>query len=177
MALQHDCPSTVPQVAGWWSSAWREADHDKADQKGTGHESGRASVKGLEDPDAMVLHQAHPAKLAVDAASTVTSLWLLWRGKTKTGFAVHYLAPLAASFFVLRGDVARLRDSAAGRYVLTIPQGGHALRAASDTLMVRGARRRKPALMAAGALGVAAGWSSGLLARRPLTAPPPGRPS
>lgn len=134
-------------------------------------------MKGLEDPDAMVLHQAHPAKLAVDAVSTAASLWLLWRGRTKTGFALHYLAPLAATFVVLRGDVARLRESAAGRYVLTIPQGGHALRAAGDTLMVRGARRHKPGWMAIGALGVGAGWSSGLLARRRLTAPPPGPPS
>lgn len=134
-------------------------------------------MKGLEDPDAMVLHQVHPAKLAVDAASTVASLWLLWRGRTKTGLVVHYLAPLATSFVVLRGDVARLRDTAAGRYVLTIPQGGHALRAASDTLMVRGARRHKPALMVIGALGVSAGWSSGLLARRALTAPPAAGPS
>jgi hypothetical protein len=124
-----------------------------------------AAMKGLEDPDALVLHQAHPAKLVVDAAAAATSLWLLWRGRTKLGFAVHYLVPLATSAVVLTGDVSRLRATGPGRYVLSIPQGGHAVRAAGDTLMVRGARRHQPKVLAAGAVGVAAGWCGGLLSR------------
>jgi hypothetical protein len=118
------------------------------------------------DPDALLLHQVHPVKLAVDGASAVASLWLLWRGRTGLGFAVHYLAPLATSALLLRGDLDRLRVTRAGRYVLSMPQGAHALRAAGDTLMVRGARRHEPKLIATGLLAVAAGWSSGLLRRR-----------
>ena len=125
----------------------------------------------------MILHQVHPAKIALDTGFGLLSLWLLWRGRTKTGMALHYIVPLASSFLVLRGDVGQLRGTKAGRYVLSIPQPGHAVRAAGDTLMVRGARRKKPVLVGLGALGVAAGWSSGLLARRGLTAPKPARPS
>jgi hypothetical protein len=117
------------------------------------------------DPDALILHQVHPVKLAVDGASAVASLWLLWRGRTGLGFAVHYLAPLAASALLLRGDLDRLRVTRAGQYLLSMPQGAHALRAAGDTLMVRGARRHEPRLIAAGLVAVAAGWSSGLLRR------------
>lgn len=131
-------------------------------------------MKGLEDPDALVLHQAHPVKLAVDAAAAGTSLWLLWRGRTKLGFAVHYLVPLATSAVVLATtDVSRLRDSVPGRYLLSLPQGGNALRAAGDTLMVRGARRHQPGALAAGGAAVLAGWSSGLLRRRGATPPYP----
>lgn len=122
-------------------------------------------MKGLEDPDALVLHQAHPAKIAVDAAAAATSLWLLWRGRTALGFALHYLVPLATSAVVLTGDVSRLRDTALGGYLLTVPQGGSAARALGDTLMVRGARRQNARLIAVGTVTVAAGWSAGLVKR------------
>lgn len=132
-------------------------------------------MKGLEDPDALVLHQAHPAKLAVDAGAGALSLWLLWRGRTLTGFAVHYLVPMAASLVVLRGDVSRLRSTAAGKAALAMPQAGHALRAAGDTLMVTGARKHKPKLMVLGGLGIVAGLASGFLG--PRRAAPASRPA
>lgn len=132
-------------------------------------------MKGLEDPDALVLHQAHPAKLAVDAGAGALSLWLLWRGRTLTGFAVHYLVPMAASLVVLRGDVSRLRSTAVGKAALAMPQAGHALRAAGDTLMVTGARKHKAKLMVLGGLGIVAGLASGFLAPRRAT--PASRPA
>ncbi|HLI56031.1 MAG TPA: hypothetical protein VKY26_03255 [Actinomycetota bacterium] len=125
----------------------------------------RAGLAALTDPDALILLNIHPAKLAVDAIASATSFWLLWRGRTKLGFAVHYLVPVATSALVLTRDVGKLRATPAGRYVLSIPRGGHAARAAGDTLMVRGARRRQPRVIAAGALLAAAGWSSGLFGR------------
>ncbi|MGH2719722.1 MAG: hypothetical protein ACRDJU_14260 [Actinomycetota bacterium] len=131
----------------------------------------RVRLAGLTDPEALVLLNIHPAKLAVDAAASVTSLWLLWRGRTKLGFAVHYLVPAVTSALMLTRDVGRLRATPAGRYVLSIPRGGHAARAAGDTLMVRGARRHQPKLILAGALITAAGWSSGLFGRSRPAAP------
>ncbi|HEU5001496.1 MAG TPA: hypothetical protein VFW71_01790 [Actinomycetota bacterium] len=123
-------------------------------------------MKGLEDPDALALHQAHPAKLVVDAGAGALSLWLLWRGRTITGLAVHYLVPMAASLLVLQRDLSRLRSTAAGKAILAMPQGGHAIRAAGDTLMVTGARKHKPKLMVLGGLGVVAGLASGFVAPR-----------
>ncbi|HKN38378.1 MAG TPA: hypothetical protein VJ456_04610 [Acidimicrobiia bacterium] len=124
-------------------------------------------MKALEDPDALVLHQVHPAKLAADASASVASMWLLWRGRTATGFAVHYLVPLVASAVVLHRDLSPLRETARGRYVLAnMPPPAQAVRALGDTLMVRGARRHQRKLIALGALVIAAGWSRGLLSRR-----------
>lgn len=132
-----------------------------------------ALVKALQDPDFLVLHQVHTAKLVADAGSSLASLWLLWRGHTVTGLAVHYLVPVAASALVLRGDVSHLRHTARGRYVLTrLPQGAQAVRAVGDTLMVRGARRHQPRLLAAGTALVGAGWAIGLARRGTRLAPP-----
>ncbi|HWD07614.1 MAG TPA: hypothetical protein VHA57_00830 [Actinomycetota bacterium] len=138
--------------------------------------SPRAGLAGLADPDALVLLNIHPAKLAIDAVASASSLWLLWRGRTKLGFAVHYLVPAATSALVLTRDLGRLRATPAGRYVLSIPRAGHAARAAGDTLMVRGARRRQPKVLAAGAVLAAAGWSSGLFGRA-AEAPPASEPA
>jgi hypothetical protein len=123
-------------------------------------------IKALEDPDALLLHQVHPVKLAADAGAAAVSLWLLWRGRTKSGIAVHYLIPLVASAFVLTRDVSYLRGTGRGRYVLEhMPPPAQGVRALGDTLMVRGARKRQTRWIVAGALGVAAGWAYGLVPR------------
>lgn len=131
-------------------------------------------MKALEDADALTLIHAHPAKLAVDAGASALSLWLLWRGRTVSGFAVHYLVPMAVTLVVLQRDVSRLRTTRVGKAVLAMPPGGHAVRAAGDTLMVTGARKHKPKLMVLGGVGVVAGLVSGFVA--PRKAPPAAAP-
>src|SRR5437660_12709242 len=114
----------------------------EAEWRGVDVDGGCPTVKALEDPDALVLHQVHPAKLAADASASVASTWLLWRGRTATGFAVHYLVPLVASAVVLHRDLSPLRGTARGRYVLAnMPPPAPAGRALGGTLMGRGARR------------------------------------
>ena len=109
----------------------------------------------------------HNSRAISNRSASLASMWLLWRGRTATGFAVHYLIPLIASAVVLHRDVSPLRDTARGRYVLAnMPPPAQAVRALGDTLMVRGARRRQRRLIALGALVVAAGWSGGLVPRR-----------
>jgi hypothetical protein len=123
-------------------------------------------LKALEDPDALLLHSVHPVKLAADAGAAAVSLWLLWRGGTRSGLAVHYLVPLAASAFVLTRDLSHLRATSRGRYVLgNMPPPAQGVRALGDTLMVRGARKHQPRWIVAGALGIAAGWAYGLVPR------------
>ena len=110
-------------------------------------------MKALEDPDALLLHQVHPVKLAADAGAAAVSLWLLWRGRTKSSIAIHYLIPLVASAFVLTRDVSYLRGTSRGRYVLEhMPPPAQGVRALGDTLMVRGARKHQTRWILAGAL-------------------------
>lgn len=62
---------------------------------------------------------------------------MLWHRRLRAGLLVRYLPPVAASALVLAyADLDRLRQTAAGRYVLHhMPDGAVAVRFAGDTLM------------------------------------------
>jgi hypothetical protein len=116
------------------------------------------------DTEAILVHQVHPAKLAFDISASVISNVLLWRHNLRAGLLSRYALPVIGSAFVIRfADLDRLRYTVRGRYVLEhMPPASTALRLGGDTVMGIGAWRRKPSLMLAGALLVAAGWSHGL---------------
>jgi hypothetical protein len=66
----------------------------------------------------ILVHQVHPAKLAVDIGTSLVSDWLLWRHCLAAGLAVRYLPPGVVSGLVLRfTDFDGLARSPAGRYV------------------------------------------------------------
>ena len=115
----------------------------------------------------ILVHQIHPAKLAVDIGASVISGALFWQHRLFTGLVVHYLSPVLGSALVLRfADVDRLGDTRAGRYVLRhMPAPMVALRLAGDTIIALGAWRRRPTYFCFGLLLVAIGWSHGLLGR------------
>lgn len=80
-------------------------------------------------------------------------------------------APLASALLP-RGDLGRWRDTAAGRYVLGhMPASMQALRAVSAVVTAVGAWQRRPRVLVAGYALTAAGWSHGLIARRPRGTP------
>ncbi len=119
----------------------------------------------------VLIHQVHPAKLAVDISASVVSNVLLWRHRLVAGLAVRYLAPpLGSALVLLIADVERLAPTSAGHYVLEhMPPGMVVLRLAGDTLMAIGAWRRRRDYIAIAVLLVVLGWSHGLIA------PVPGR--
>jgi hypothetical protein len=112
----------------------------------------------------VLVHQVHPVKLGFDITASVVSNFLLWRHRLVWGILTRYLLPPIGSAVVLRyGDVATLERTERGRYVLEhMPPATTALRLAGDTVMAVGSWRRRPGLMLAGGLLVAAGWSHGL---------------
>lgn len=118
----------------------------------------------------ILIHQVHPVKLGFDISASVISNVLLWQHKLRVGLLSRYLLPVIGSALVIRfADLDRLRYTARGRYVLEhMPPASTAMRLGGDTLMAIGAWRRKPSLMLAGALLVAAGWSHGLVSE-PIT--------
>ncbi len=121
------------------------------------------------DPDAYLLHQVHPAKVAADVGASLVSTVLLWRGRRRAGLLVRYAAPALASVAVLRtADLAPLRETTRGRYVLAhMTPMAVALRMAGDTMMTIGASRRSTRLTALGALTIVAGWSRGAVRSHP----------
>jgi hypothetical protein len=118
----------------------------------------------------ILIHQVHPVKLGFDISASVISNVLLWQHHLRAGLLSRYLLPVIGSALVIRfADLDRLRYTARGRYVLEhMPPASTAMRLGGDTLMAIGAWRRKPSLMLAGALLVAAGWSHGLVSE-PIT--------
>jgi len=108
-----------------------------------------------------VVHQVHPAKVGADVTASVISNALLWKGRPKAAITVRALLPAAGSLAVLSlADLDRLATTGRGRYVLAhMPPSAQAVRLAGDALMGLGARRRSVALLIAGALVIAAGWS------------------
>lgn len=120
----------------------------------------------------ILVHQVHPVKLAFDVSASLISNAMLWQHNLRAGLLSRYLVPVIGSALVIRfADLGRLRYTARGRYVLEhMPPGSTALRLGGDTVMAIGAWRRKPSLMLAGALLVAAGWSHGLVSEPISTA-------
>jgi hypothetical protein len=118
-------------------------------------------VTSMRLADKAVVHQVHPVKIGADVAASVISNTLLWKGRLKPAIAVRVLLPMAGSLAVLSlADLDPLATSRAGRYVLAhMPPSAQAVRLAGDALMGLGAHRRSAALLIAGAIVIAAGWS------------------
>ena len=125
------------------------------------------------DGETLLLHQSHPAKIAVDVSASAISGLLLWRRHLLAGATVRYLLPVAGSIAVLSlADLSRHRERRAGRYVLEhMPPGAQVVRLAGDLVMALGCWHRRPRLIAVGSLLVLAGWAHGLV----LGAPPAAR--
>jgi hypothetical protein len=117
-------------------------------------------MAGLHLADKVLLHQAHPAKIAADVTASVVSDVLLWKARPKAALAVRVLLPVTGSLAVLGlADLDALASTARGRYVLAhMPPTAQALRLAGDALMGLGARRRSFPLLLTGAAVIAAGW-------------------
>jgi hypothetical protein len=92
------------------------------------------------------------------------SVALIWQRRYVLGLVAHLVPPIVASAVLTRrtADLERLRDTRAGRHVrseMTPPIV--ALRVIGDVLTVADAWRHRPAVIAAGALLVLAGWTLG----------------
>jgi hypothetical protein len=126
--------------------------------------------------DKAVVHQVHPVKIGADITASVISNALFWKGRPKSAITVRALLPVTGSLAVLSlADLDALAASRRGRYVLAhMPPSAQAVRLAGDALMGLGAHRRSAALLIAGAIVIAAGWSHPAWPtnhRRPLPRP------
>ena len=65
-----------------------------------------------------VVHQLHPAKIAVDVLSAGGAVWLFWVHHLLDGLGVALVPPLVASTLVMRFDLEPLRLSRAGERML-----------------------------------------------------------
>ena len=111
--------------------------------------------------DKIAVHQVHPVKIGADLTASAVSNVLLWRARPKAALAVRILLPVAGSLAVLAlADLDALAATRQGQYVLHhMPPSAQAVRLAGDAVMALGAHRHQLALLAGGAVIIAAGWS------------------
>jgi hypothetical protein len=118
------------------------------------------------DPDAYLLHQVHPAKLATDITAGAASTWLMWRGDVRKALIAGFVPAVAASAAIVGRDLSPIRQTRRGRYVLEhMPPSAQAVRLLGQTIAWRAAYRHRPLGIVLGHAVVAAGWSHGLVSR------------
>lgn len=119
------------------------------------------------DREAYLLHQVHALKLAADVTGDVLSTALMWRHRPAAAVAAGFAPAVLGSVIVSRLDLAQLRGTRRGRYVMRhMPPVAQAVRFAGQLLAWRAAYRHNAAGIVVGHGIVAAGWSGGLLPRR-----------
>jgi hypothetical protein len=114
--------------------------------------------------DKLLYHQIHPAKLAVDIATSAASAWLLWRGQLWLAMLVGWLPSVIVTAAMVRWmDFSRQRDSSFGRYVVHhMTRQATAVRLAGQLVMWLAAWLHAAWGIAVGALVVIAGWTYSL---------------
>jgi hypothetical protein len=119
------------------------------------------------DRETYLLHQVHPLKVAADLTGDVVSTALMWRHRPVAGVIAGFAPALVGSAIVTRLDLAPLRRTRRGRYVLRyMPASAQAVRFAGQVLAWRAAYRHDTAGIVVGHVVVVAGWSTGALPPR-----------
>jgi hypothetical protein len=114
----------------------------------------------------ILFHQVHPAKLLTDVAAGIISLYFFWMHELWLGLAIHFIPPPLASALVLRcADLAQVRDSRTGAYLLRYMR--LAAQASCDLITIFAAWFHTWIGIAVGFLIVIGAWSYGLLASAP----------
>ena len=128
--------------------------------------------------DKLLYHQIHPAKLAVDIATSAASSWMLWRGQLWIALLVGWLPSVIVTAAMVRWmDFSRQRDSRFGRYVAHhMTRQATAVRLAGQLVMWLAAWFHAAWGIAAGAVVVIAGWTYSLPSWRGHSRGVPGDP-
>ena len=117
----------------------------------------------------LLVHQIHPAKLAVDWLTTPIALRYFWKHQLLEALGATFLPPMMSSAAILAvADLEPYGRSAAGRYVQKhMTATNTALRVAGLALLVAGAWWHRPVVFPIGVLVILLGWFRGLLAGLP----------
>ena len=110
-------------------------------------------------------NQIHPLKLSTDILAAVISLYLFWVHQPVPAVVLHFAPPLIASWLLIRyANLEPLKESAFGHYVAAnMTRTIEAVRLFGDFIMIFGAWRQDPVMLAVGLLVVIGAWCNGLI--------------
>ena len=117
----------------------------------------------------ILLHQVHPAKLAVDWGTGLGATWLLWDQRLVAALVVGFVPSILVSLYLIfRVDLTRYRDTPLGRYFLSPrTRPGDSLRLFGLVVMWAGGWYTSLPLVLAGLAVILFAWGKGLLAQKP----------
>ncbi len=119
----------------------------------------------LTSSEKVIYHQIHPAKLSVDIASAVLSLYLFWIHQLILGLLGGFIPSIIASVLIIRYvNLDRYAVSPLGRYVgKHMTRNMEAVRLAGLFVFWFGAWFHTPWIIGVGCLIVVFGWIRGKL--------------
>ena len=130
----------------------------------------------LDIRERILLHQVHPAKLAIDWGTGLIAAWLFWDHMLPAALIVGFLPSILISIYlILRVDLSRYKETPLGRYFVSpLTRPGDPVRLFGLIVLWTGAWFNSILAAAAGLGIIIFGWGKGLLVKkRGRTAPPP----
>ena len=128
----------------------------------------------LDIRERILLHQVHPAKLAVDWVTGLTAAWLFWDHSLPAALIVGFLPSILVSIYlILRVDLLPYKETRLGRYFLSpVTRPGDPVRLLGLVVMWGGSWLNSIPAAAAGLAIILYGWGKGLLARKRVRTDP-----
>ena len=130
----------------------------------------------LDIRERILLHQVHPAKLAIDWGTGLIAAWLFWDHMLPAALIVGFLPSILISIYlILRVDLSRYKETPLGRYFVSpLTRPGDPVRLFGLIVLWTGAWFNSILAAAAGLGIIIFGWGKGLLVKkRGRTGPPP----
>jgi hypothetical protein len=134
----------------------------------------KKAPSGLDIRERILLHQVHPAKLAIDWGTGLIAAWLFWDHNLPAALIVGFLPSIFVSIYlILRVDLSRYKETPLGRYFSSpLTRPGDPVRLFGLIVMWTGAWFNSILAAAAGLAIIVFGWGKGLLLRRRTPAKP-----
>jgi hypothetical protein len=122
----------------------------------------------LDIRERILLHQVHPAKLALDWGTGLMAAWFFWDHNLPAALIVGFLPSILISvYLILRVDLSRCKETRLGRYFASpLTRPGDPVRLFGLIVMWTGAWINSIPAAAAGLAIIIYGWGKGLLVKK-----------
>ncbi|RHX83357.1 hypothetical protein [Leptospira stimsonii] len=112
----------------------------------------------------LLLHQSHPAKLAVDISGSIISTYFFWEHRWLTGLFITFSASIAITLYLFHyADWEKLSRSPLGLYTLRFMNRSlEGIRFGGQVLIWVGAWNKNPFGIIAGAIVILGAWLWGI---------------
>ncbi len=123
---------------------------------------------GLDIRERILLHQVHPAKLAIDWGTGLTAAWLFWDHRLPAALIVGFLPSILISIYlILRVDLSPYKETRLGRYFVSPrTRPGDPVRLFGLIVLWTGAWFNSILAAAAGLVIIIFGWGKGLFVKK-----------